>query len=227
MTARVLRTVVQGNIGTRGKNFMAVIGQARLPTAAPRTPAPAAPQAPQQAQAPQAPQTGGSKGWANAKSRSNGGLFLHAIDRNNAASYLVKINRVIQKWANPRFVNPEFAQPTPEEAATAEPAFKKKDSYIIECEVMESNNPLCPVGYTPSIVFNDIYPDSYMGDIKGFLAAVCNADPSLVTIDDWAGSYKPDQPLAGSLVRVVVREQKNKSNDGYFTRHIFNPAVVA
>ena len=179
-----------------------------------------------QAQAPAAQQPGKATSFANAKVRGQNGIFLQPIDALTAATYTIRINRVIQKWANPRFVNPMFAQPTPEEAATAEPAFKRKDSYVIECEVVESNNPLCPVGYMPSIIFNDTYPDSYMGDIKGFIAATCNANPDDVTIEDWAASYKPDQPFAGMLVKVTVRQQKNRGNDGSYTRHVFNPSPL-
>lgn len=187
-----------------------------------RAAAPAQQAAPAPQAQPAAPQAGKATSFANAKVRGQNGIFLAPIDANTAATYTIKVNRVIQKWANPRFVNPLFAQPTPEEAATAEPAFKRKDSYVIECEVVESNNPTCPVGFMPSIIFNDTYPDSYMGDIKGFLAAACGANPDDVTLEDWAASYKPDQPLAGLLVKVTVRQQKNRGNDGSYTRHIFN-----
>lgn len=185
----------------------------------------------QQAPAPQAqrPAAGGqqrARSFGEARTRGQNGIYLKPIDPVTAATYTVKVNRVIQKWADPFRVNPMFAQPTPEEAAAAEPAFKRMDSYIIEGEVVESNNPLCPVGYTPSIIFNDKYTDSYMGDIKGFIAAICNANPDDVTEEDWAASYKPNQPFAGMLVKVTVRQQKNRGNDGSYTRHIFNPSPL-
>ena len=200
-----------------------VVQRAPAPQAAPQQQAAPAPQQ-QAAPAPRGQQR--ARSFGEAKSRGQNGIFLKAIDRNTAATYTVRVNRVIQKWADPFRVNPMFAQPTPDEAAAAEPAFKRKDSYVIECEVFESNNPLCPVGYTPSIIFNDTYPDSYMGDIKGFLAALFNANEEDVTLDDWAGSYKPEQPCAGMMVKVTVREQKNRGNEGTYTRHIFNPSPL-
>lgn len=189
------------------------------PPRAAAAPAPAAQQAP-----PPPPQGRGqnARSFGEAKTRNGGGIFLKPIDSLTAATYTVKVNRIMQKWANPRGVNPMFPQPTAEELATAEPTFKRQDNYIIECEVVESNNPLCPVGYAPSIIFTDKYTDSYMGDIKGFLAAICNAPPDEVTLEDWQGSYQPDQPLAGWFVKVIVRDQPNKNGKGSYTRHIFN-----
>ncbi len=201
---------------------MAIIGQgatALKTTAAPKAAAPP----PQAAPAARAGFPQSARSFEEARPRSNNKLFLEAIGVGQSAVYTIRVNRVVQKWANPKAVNDMFPQPTKEELATAQPAFGKKDCYIIECDIVESTNPACPPGYgPPSIVLTDKYPDSYMGDIRGFIAAAAGVPIEQVTLEDWQLSYQQSQPLAGLLVKVTVTAQKNKTNDGTFTRHLFN-----
>ena len=209
--------------------------QAKAATPATRPAATPAPQARAVQPAPQAaPARGAGKqrasSFSEARTRGNNGIFLGAIDRENVGVYDLRVNRVKQIWRDPTRVNPMFAQPTEYDLSVAEPAFKPYDSYVIEVEVVASNNPRQPAGFQCSIVFTDRYPDSYMGDIKGFLSAVFCAEPKDVTEQDWQDSWKEvddadgkAQPCAGRLLHCVAREKKNKNNDGGFTQYIFSP----
>lgn len=202
---------------------MGMIGQATTKPAtskpAPR-PTTAAP-AQQAAKAPAPQSQGQTKSFGQARPRGANGLFLKGLPDGTAAKYTLKVNKVSQSWANPSNVASDRPQPTGEELQTAKPTFKKQDNYVIEVEVVESNNPACPVGYMASIVVTDKYVDSYFDDVKGFLCAALNAAPEQVDLADWQASYQPDQPLLGFFFDALVLERPTR-NGGVFTKHIFN-----
>lgn len=156
-------------------------------------------------------------GFAGAKPRSVR-QYLRAISQNESAEYIVRVNKVVQVWANPRAVEEDRPQPTDEELQTAKKAFKGQDAYSYEVEVIETNHPDIKPGGIYSVTTNDKYPESYFADIKGFICACTGAEPEQVDLDDWQASYQPDQPFAGKIIKLVVHEQKNKNNDGVFTK---------
>lgn len=201
---------------------MAIVGR-QASAAAPKT------ATPPHASGPQAPPAARSRNaapsFAAAKPKGATGLYLKGHANGNAGKYTLRVNRVAQNWANPKAVDDDRPQPTPEELATAKPTFKKKDNYIIEVEVVASDVEACPPGYVASISFNDTYVDSYFDDVKGFICACANADPTEVDLADWQASYQPDQPFAGFLVDCVVRE-KATSTGGTFTQHVFMPSKL-
>ncbi|MCC6808563.1 MAG: hypothetical protein IT381_14150 [Deltaproteobacteria bacterium] len=197
---------------------------AKAPTPQPRaTAAPQAAPAPQQQRQAQAP---GGASFGNAKPRGANGFFLKPISRDEAGQYTLKVNRITQKWAQPKVVAANRPQPTDDELATAQPAFKKKDSFIIEVEVVESNVPQCPPGYIASISFDDKYEDSYFSNVKGFLCACTGEEPEAIGLEDWQASYQPDQPLSGALFCCTVREQPTKDGKGVFTLHVCTPSPL-
>ncbi len=112
------------------------------------------------------------------------------IDR--AATFTVRINRVERKLAN------ESEHPQPAE------------STVIECEVVESNNPKCPPGYTASVVFTDRYfQDLYFGEVKGFLCGLLNASPNDIDDNDWnavAGRFDLNCPEGADLNEWLASE---------------------
>lgn len=204
----------------------AIANKAAAGTTKAAPPAQAKPQAvappPQQRQQ-QAP---GGASFGNAKPRGANGFFLKPISRDEAGQYTLKVNRITQKWAQPKNVAENRPQPTAEELATAQPAFKKKDCLVIEVEVVESNVAQCPPGYIASITFDDKYEDSYFSNVKGFLCACTNEEPEAIGLDDWQASYQPDQPLSGALFCCTVREQPTKDGKGVFTLHVCTPSPL-
>jgi hypothetical protein len=198
------------------------MGAIQARPAAPKTTAPAAPQAAARpAAAPQQQPQQRNPGGFNAAKPRGVRQFLKAIALGESAEYILRVNKCVQVWTNPKAVDDDRPQPTPEELRTSKPAYKKKDAFTYEAEVIESGHPQIKAGAQYSITTTDKYVDSYFADIKGFLCAVTGKEPEDETLfDDWARSYKPDQPFAGTLIHVTVHEQKNRDNDGTFTKVI-------
>lgn len=106
---------------------------------------------------------------------------------------------------------------------------KKDDLYIVEADILESNNSDRPPGSFASWLVN-MKHDAALGNIKGFLAA-CNgidaADQEKIDeeIDDDVADYSisEDNPLAGTEVELICTNIKTKAG-GDFTLHTWSPA---
>lgn len=196
------------------------MGAIQARAAAPKTPA-ASGQAPQAAppKSAPAPAQKAKSSFNDAKPRGVR-QYLRAISVNESAEYILRVNKCIQIWANPKAVDDDRPQPTPAELKSSKPAYKKKDAYTVEVEVVESGHPDIKPGAQYSITSTDRYPDSYYADVKGFLCAVTGREPEEIGLEDWGASYQPDQPYAGALIHATAHEQKNRDNDGIFTKII-------
>jgi hypothetical protein len=99
------------------------------------------------------------------------------------------------------------------------------DSYVIECEVLESSNPKIAVGETRSQPINMKHASS-PGNIGSFVC-VCAAlltgknldDPDACEIEesDIVASYGPDQPFVGLEVMIDAAVVKTRAG-GDFTK---------
>lgn len=105
---------------------------------------------------------------------------------------------------------------------------KKDDLFIVECEILESNNPDRPVGSKASQVIN-LKQDAAMGNIKGFLAAANGIHPGDTArvdaeIDEDVSEYavSSDNPLAGTILNLSCVNVKTRAG-GDFTLHHWDP----
>lgn len=134
--------------------------------------------------------------------------------------YVLRVNKCIQVWANPKAVEDDRPQPTDEEVRTAKAAYKKKDAFSYEVEVIETTHPEVKPGMICSVTTTDRYPESYFADVKGFLCAVLGVEPEEIDLPDWQAAYQPDQPHAGKIIMATVHQQKNRTGEGSFTKVI-------
>jgi hypothetical protein len=99
------------------------------------------------------------------------------------------------------------------------------DSYVIECEVLESNNPKIAVGEKRSQAINMKHASS-PGNIGSFVCVGCaikhgvnldNPDACEIDESDIQASYGVDQPFAGLEVEVEAMMTKTRAG-GDFTK---------
>lgn len=145
-------------------------------------------------------------GFGKAQPRGLRGVYLCGKEGNQAATYTLKINKLTRKLRS------ECTDP------------QKKESSIIEFEVVASDNEKCPVGFIGSIVFTDKYfEDSYFSDVKGFLCGLLNKEPEDVDEEDWDGAMRDAaQPYAGCYVDVVAIDRARKDKHD-ITNYVFSP----
>ena len=106
---------------------------------------------------------------------------------------------------------------------------KKDDLYTVECDVKESDNQAIRPGTMATWQTNAAY-DSFLGNVKAFLAATNGADPSneaelAATFPNKGDaeaaaeySVSADNPLAGTWLNLNCVKKKTKSG-GDFTVH--------
>jgi hypothetical protein len=113
---------------------------------------------------------------------------------------------------------------------------RKGDTFIIETEILESDNPERPAGCKPSqvIVFKPDIIETQMGDVKQFIGAVLGIEDadSYVPEDGqdldsfWEealeGAIGDDQPCAGVKLRLNCTNRATKAG-GNFTKHVWSP----
>lgn len=104
----------------------------------------------------------------------------------------------------------------------------KGQSYIVECEVLASNNPAVLVGETRSQVIK-MDKESASGNIGSFVCVCCallsgknldNPDACEIEESDIEASCGPDQPFVGLEVAVEAVDIKTKAG-GDFTKIIY------
>lgn len=110
---------------------------------------------------------------------------------------------------------------------------KKDDLYTVECDIKQSDNPKLKPG-TMATYQASAKNDSFLGNVKGFLAACNGADPTSEAelaatfanpkdAEDAAEySVSPDNPLAGTWLNLncVLKKTKLQSD---FTVHNWKP----
>lgn len=101
----------------------------------------------------------------------------------------------------------------------------KGDSYIVDFEVLQSNNEGNPVGSKPSWYQSIIKKDIAFGQITKFLEAATNTSIKDEHREDLAeASIASDQPLRGKVVRVKAENVISKAG-GTYTRVKFFPSL--
>lgn len=200
---------------------------AAKPTPAPTkaaAPAPAKTQAPASRGAPA--RAGAPAGFDDAQARGARN-YLTPIDDYTAAVYTLKINRL------------QLIQASESKAA------KKCESSVIEFEVVESNNPKCPVGFVGAVVYTDRhFQEIYWGNVKGFLAAFLGVEPEDIKTKQWHVAFgrfdlvefdSPDEEretekevdaLLGGLVKCTVR-YKLRDGKKPITQELWTPYEAA
>lgn len=189
------------------------------PAAAPKTGAKPAAPAQQQARGQ------GAASFDDTVPRGNRDNLL-PIDDYTSATYVVRINQLSLIFRH------ESKNPSKAESTTA------------TFEVVESNNPKCPVGYQASATFTDRYfQDLYWQEVKGMLCGILNMEPKEVTQDVWhsACGRRPDhftdeqwaeteeeikQLVIGALVRVTVKF-KLREGKHPITQYAWSPYEAA
>jgi hypothetical protein len=154
-----------------------------------------------------APKNKSSKyaGIKDAKANA-GGMYFLANKGGQPANYAVKVLRCVDMVSR-----------------------KKDDLFIVECEITKSDCPERPVGMKPSWVVN-LKQDAALGNIKGFIAAANDIDPSDSAAVDEAVDEEAvemavgtDQPLAGTELNLTCLMIKTREG-GDFTLHKWYPA---
>lgn len=98
--------------------------------------------------------------------------YLQANADGSAGRYTIKVNRL------KRIPRHESKSP------------QKCESSIVELEVVASNVPECPVGFTAGVPMTDrYYEDIYFREVKGFICALLAAEPEDVDEADWAAVF--------------------------------------
>lgn len=107
------------------------------------------------------------------------------------------------------------------------------DSYIIECEVLSSNNPAILVGETRSQVIK-MEKESAAGNIGSFVCVCCALlsgvnldDPDKCEIEesDIIASYGPDQPFVGLEIDVEAIDITTRAGKP-FTKILYSPPAA-
>lgn len=142
------------------------------------------------------------------------GNFLLPLEDGSTAIYAVKINRVLLLAES-------------EEAFEAMPdvynkvSWKERETFIVEGEVVVSNNPKCPPGYVFTWVTVDGKFDYFQKDVKAFLCATFAAeDHTAIDEDDIKAVVGPQQAAADKMVGVLVKNKKTQAG-GDFGQHIW------
>jgi hypothetical protein len=112
---------------------------------------------------------------------------------------------------------------------------QRKPLYVIETEILESNQPLRPAGMRCVSMIDLANVDLRGRNIAGFLSAVFGHDPTTLqkdsTVTPWDGqtwgeyaawSVREDNPLAGREVGCRVQPIKTKAG-GDFSLHVWVP----
>ena len=109
---------------------------------------------------------------------------------------------------------------------------KKEDLFIVECEILESDNPNRKPGMRPSWVVN-LKHDAALGNIKGFVAAVNGIDPSdsekvdeLVDEEACEVVASKENPMEGTVMPLQCVNTKTREG-GDFTLHKWGAAEAA
>ena len=114
----------------------------------------------------------------------------------------------------------------------------RKDLFIAECKILESDNEKRPVGSKASWCVN-MGLDAALGNVKEFLAACYGADPRSpeqvkqaftdqqgrdTTVATAEYSVSDANPMAGVKVRLEAFTKEKKTKKGeYFTVHVWSP----
>jgi hypothetical protein len=117
---------------------------------------------------------------------------------------------------------------------------KKEDMFIVECLINESDNPERRVGTKAAYCCNRKH-DSFLGNVKAFLAACNGADPeneaqvaevfmengrdTTQDVADFAIDEK-ENPLAGTKLGLTCVNKKTRTG-GDFTLHFWQPREQA
>lgn len=160
-----------------------------------------------------APQRGRAreKSDFNTSRRRGSRASLVPIDDYTAAVYRVRVNRL--------------ERILPEESRNPKPV----DSSIIELEVLESENPKCPVGYVASATFTDRhFEEIYHSEVKGFLGGLLDLPDEEIDEDMWNDVFRnnvypgtEDSCLGAELmvtVRFKLREDKHPITEYVWVR---------
>ena len=76
-----------------------------------------------------------------------------------------------------------------------------------------------------SVVWNLTKHDAAIGNVKGFLAAVANCDPSEVDEAGALAAVSAQQPFRGTLVKVQAAETETKSGHPFTRLHFYHHAT--
>src|SRR3990167_7677407 len=90
------------------------------------------------------------------------------------------------------------------EACKAPDNRKKKDLYIVELAILESNHPTCKAGIRASWVCNLSDHEAALGNVKGFLAAALGCADDQIDEAGAEASVSAENPLRGRLLQVEV-----------------------
>lgn len=108
---------------------------------------------------------------------------------------------------------------------------KGDDLFIVELEIVESDNDARRPGMKPSWVVN-LKQDAALGNIKGFIAAAMGMDPSdeSVSSDEWEDAVETavskENPLAGTMMHLECVNIKTREG-GDFTLHRWSESQAA
>lgn len=97
---------------------------------------------------------------------------------------------------------------------------KNKLFYVVELDILASNNPDCRAGMKASCVFNLTDHDAAWGNLRGFLSAAATCSVEEVDEKFVDESVSADNPMRGQLVDVEVINVKTESG-GNFSKHIW------
>lgn len=125
---------------------------------------------------------------------SEGGNYL------NDGDYLLEVDKVISKKTR-----------------------KGPHAYIVELKVLESNQPKNRPGSKASYVTTNAQ-DMFLGNVKAFVAAVCDVDVSEVDEEAAEVTCNEKNPLKGKRVRDQVFTVKTKAGKD-FSKHKWSPAT--
>lgn len=143
-----------------------------------------------------------SGGFKDVQPRGSRGAFLQPKSMEEAGIYVVKVNRCA--------------------LLDATESWKKRETFIVEMEVVESTVPACPPGYAASWVTHE-QSYYYQEDVKEFICSTFHAKPDDVDESDVRAVVDPEQQAAaGRLVRVLVKNITTKAG-GDFSKHLWAP----
>lgn len=106
-------------------------------------------------------------------------------------------------------------------------SFYKRETFIVEVEVVGSQTPNCPVGAMRTFTTADKNEFGYYGkEVKSFLCAAYGVDdPTKVDKSDVRAVAGKQQHAAGRIVHVDVKNKVGRDTNRPFLQHIFSPAA--
>lgn len=105
---------------------------------------------------------------------------------------------------------------------------RKGEAFAVEFEIVKSTSDTLKAGMTASWfqkMGGSVPVETAAGAIKGFLAAVLNADAEDVKEEDLRDAINDDQPLTGMVVDCETVSGVLKDKTSPFTYHNWRPCV--